>query len=418
MSENDLLLRLGMALAVGLLIGTERGWHQRDVAEGHRVAGLRTFGLIGLLGGLSATLATTFGPAVLVGAWATLALALLAGYGATVWMHRWMGLTTTTAGLIAFAAGALAGSGMLVAAAAVAVVTSLLLALKVVLHGRLAKLSEAELQALLQLALISVVVLPVLPDRNFGPYAAFNPYRLWWAVVLLSALSFVGYWAMRATGTRRGMALTALLGGLASSTATTAALARSARATPALAGVASASAMLACAVMFARMALLVGVVSPALGRTAVAPLGIMAAISAACGVAGLWRSSGDPLPDPELGNPLDLSLALKFAAFLAVVLLVSRALTDRFGDAGLATGAALAGLADVDAITLSIAQLAREGSVSASIAALAVGVAAFANQISKLGLTLALGSRRMAMRLAVAYGLAALAGAGGWLALR
>jgi uncharacterized membrane protein (DUF4010 family) len=283
----DELTGLLFALAAGLLVGVERGWRQREVPEGHRPAGLRTFGLIGLLGGLGAVGAQRWGPGVLIALCAAVAVALVAGYLATVWMHRAMGLTTLMAGLATFLIGALAAGGAPAAAAAAAVVMVLLLQLKAPLHSGIARLSSDELAAAFQLLLISVVILPVLPDQGFGPYGAINPYRFWWAVVVIAGLSFAGYVAMRVTGPRRGLMITALLGGIVSSTATTAALARVAATTPALARPAAAGAILACAAMFARMIGVIAVTAPSL-LAGLWP--VLAAMALTGGVLGLvWQ---------------------------------------------------------------------------------------------------------------------------------
>ena len=218
MSLSD-LLGVGIALAAGLLIGLERGWHQRDIPDGHRVAGLRTFALIGLLGGLSGLLAQRWGAVLLVVVLAAVALLVLAGYIVTARMHSVMGLTTAMAAITTFLVGVLAAGGSTLLASAVAVVTVALLQLKRPMHSGIGKLTESELTSGIQLLLISVVILPVLPDRGFGPFEALNPYKLWWAVVLLALLSFLGFVLMRWFGARRGLTLTALLGGLVSSTA-------------------------------------------------------------------------------------------------------------------------------------------------------------------------------------------------------
>jgi len=187
------LLGVGIALAAGLLIGLERGWHQRDLPDGHRVAGLRTFALIGLLGGLSGLLAQRWGAIVLVAVLAVVALLILAGYIVTARMHSVMGLTTAMAAITTFLVGVLAAGGSTLLASAVAVVTVALLQLKRPMHSGIGKLTEGELTSGIQLLLISVVILPVLPDRGFGPFEALNPYKLWWAVVLLALLSFLGF---------------------------------------------------------------------------------------------------------------------------------------------------------------------------------------------------------------------------------
>ncbi|MCO2086832.1 MgtC/SapB family protein [Pseudomonas aeruginosa] len=399
MSEFDdpALVGLGLALASGLLIGLERGWQQRERPEGHRVAGVRTFALIGLLGGLGGLLAQRWGAGMLIALLVLVGVYLVVGYLVTAHMHAVMGLTTSVAALATFAIGALATSGAWHVSAVAAVVVLALLRFKQLLHAGVGKLSEAEISSGTQLLLISVVVLPVLPDRGFGPYEALNPYRLWWAVVLLAVLSFAGFVLMRSLGRKRGLVFTALLGGIVSSTATTATLARWAGQTPGWRPLAAAGAALACAAMFARMAALVAI----------------AAMAVAGGVLGTFlaaRSPADDLPELQLGNPLQLRSALQFAAFLAAVMLAGRFLADRFGDAGVMLTAAASGLVDVDAITLSIGRLVTEGAVTAASATLALFIAASVNQVTKLVLLMSLAGRALAWRVLPSY--AAMAAAG------
>jgi uncharacterized membrane protein (DUF4010 family) len=218
-------LRLLVALAVGLLIGLEREWRRRaEDSTGH--AGLRTFGLIGLMGGLANVLNWSAGAWLLPAALLALAALLLAdiklGNGAVPGRD----ITTLVAALVTALLGALATSGEAQLAVAAAVVVTLLLNLKSRLHRWVDALSETEIAGVLRLLVISLVVLPVLPDKGYGPYAALNPRTIWLFVVLISALSFIGYFAIRVLGQRRGHRATGLFGGLVSSTATTAALAR------------------------------------------------------------------------------------------------------------------------------------------------------------------------------------------------
>jgi uncharacterized membrane protein (DUF4010 family) len=408
--DTATLAGLGLALAAGLLIGLERGWHQRDVPNGHRVAGLRTFALIGLLGGMSTVLAQRWGTAVLVTLLALVGVLLLAGYVVTAWMHSVMGLTTFMAALATFLIGALAAGGAWKTSAVLAVVVLALLQFKQALHDGIGKLSEAELNSGTQLLLISVVVLPVLPDRGFGPYEALNPYRLWWAVVLLALLSFLGFILMRWLGPRRGLTVTALLGGLVSSTATTATLARWAHEKAAWRPLAAGGATLACSAMFARMAVLVAVAAPALGSGPIFTFAAMAVTGAVFGTAQTLRSVRDDLPELSLGNPLKLSAALQFAAFLAGIMVAGRFLVDRLGEAGLLLTAAASGLVDVDAITLSIGRMVGDGAVAIPVATLALFVVAAVNQMTKLGLLTSLDGKSLALRVLPAYGAMAAAG--------
>jgi uncharacterized membrane protein (DUF4010 family) len=229
MNEIDQLIRLGVALSTGLLVGVERGWRERDTEEGGRVAGVRTFGLIGLLGGVVGIIGTLFHQAIVPSAFAALSVVLVVAYAISAKRDTDVGITSLVAGLITFGLGVLSALGHLSIAAAVAVVTTIILGIKPALHGWLAKLTRIELKAALKLLLISVVLLPALPNAGYGPWNALNPYRIWWMVVLIASISFAGYVATRVFGDKRGAALTGVFGGLASSTALTLHFARLAR---------------------------------------------------------------------------------------------------------------------------------------------------------------------------------------------
>jgi uncharacterized membrane protein (DUF4010 family) len=259
---NATVLALAAALAVGLVVGLERGWRNRDLPEGGRVAGLRTFALIGLLGGALAV------PG-LPDLWAGVGLAGVALLFAVSWQPSAsaagsLSITTAIAALATFALGALAARGHPLVALAAAVVVALLLDLKEELHGWLRLVQPEELNAVLQLGVLSAVILPLLPDEGYGPYDAINPFRLWLAVILVAALSLLGRVASRLRGEQQGLLWVGLLGGLASSTAASLALARAARTEPRLAVPAAAAIVAASGVMFLRMAVVISALEPAL----------------------------------------------------------------------------------------------------------------------------------------------------------
>jgi uncharacterized membrane protein (DUF4010 family) len=371
------------ALAVGLLIGLQRGWSERSGEEGSRVAGIRTFGLISLLGALWQLLSATHGPLTLAVAFGAFALLIVAGAVLEIRGKNNYSITTPVAALIAFALGALAMAGHLALAAATSVLTTVLLGLKPVLHGWLRRLEPQELNATFMLLLISVVLLPVLPDRTFDPWEALNPYKIWWMVVLISAMSFTGYFAIKTVGAGKGILLTGLFAGLVSSTAVTLSMARLAKTQPALHRLAAASVCVASATMFVRLLLVAGFVQPGLVKSLAAPLLVMAGVGYLSLYWLLHEGSGDlegrTMP---LDNPFEFGVALRFGALLAVILLLTRILAERYGNAGLYLLAGLAGVSDVDAITLSIAPLAGE-SLSMDTATYAIILAAAANTVVK-----------------------------------
>jgi len=290
--ENIVALQhLGLALAIGLLIGTERGWHSRNAHHGQRVAGVRTFGLTALTGGLVGVLGSALGPLFM-------GLALLS-FAALVIVSYWLenaapaqepdrGITTEVALITTFILGLSATAGQALIAAISAVVITTLLGLKPILHAWVRRLSAEEINASIKFLLISVVLLPLLPNQGYGPWQAFNPYLAWWMVVLVSGLSFSGYIAIKWAGERQGIMLASLLGGLVSSTATTITLAQHARAlrfTPALlaAGILAAS-----SIMFIRVAIEAGVVNAELLPKLLPPLLIMSLVHLG-GAFWLWR---------------------------------------------------------------------------------------------------------------------------------
>lgn len=392
MSIDGNFAQLAVSLAIGLLIGVERGWHDRALEEGRRVAGLRTFGLIGLAGGLCAVVGAETSwwllPAALLGLMVLMAAAFMRQSAQT----GSVGVTTLVAALVTFLLGVLPVLGMTTMAAGAAVVTALLLGMKPRLHAMLRRLEEADLMAGLRLLLISVVVLPVLPDRGFGPGAALNPFEIWWMVVLIAAISFVGYVAIKVLGPRRGVGLTALLGGLVSSTAVTVSLSRlsgrHAGTAPGLGG----GVLLASTAMFPRVAVIVAIIAPALlGKIAV-PLAAMTVTGAFSALLLMRRANDETEQVPPPENPLQLNVALSFGVVLAAVILISRLMSERFGDAGLYAVAGISGLADVDAVTLSAGRMVGDG-LAPRVAAHAIIIAALVNTAAKAVIYLVLAGR-------------------------
>ena len=361
-SNFDLRLatELLVALAIGLLIGLEREWRKHDDEDRHKI-GIRTFGLMGLLGGLSGALHDALGPWLAPAALLGLALLLVndrRSQGKSGLFALTEDMTTLVAALVTFLLGVLATTGAIELAVACAVIVVALLYLKPTLHGLVGKLTDAELKATVRFLVISLVILPVLPDRGYGPYEAFNPRSTWLLVVMISAMSFIGYFAIRALGAAMGVLATGLFGGMVSSTATTISFAKLAGENQQQGKVFAAGAILANAIMALRVLVLSSVLAPPLALALALPLGFAAATSIGF-VAFLWFSTRHIKTVGEemtVANPFELSQAIKFALFLTVIQILERFLGDKFGDAGLYVLAAIAGLADLDAITLSVAR--------------------------------------------------------------
>jgi len=308
-------------------------------------------------------------------------------------------LTGHVALLIAFALGAVAGTGQLALAASAAVVTTLILGLKPVMHGWLRRISEAELMAGLKLLVISVVLLPVLPDRGFGPWEALNPYRIWWMVVLIAATSFLGYAAARLFGPQRGILVAGAFGGLASSTAVSLSFARFARREPERAALYGGGALLSSAVMLPRLLIVVAIAAPGFVGVVAAPLfGAFLGLGAAAAL--VLRRQRDLAPGAGeatlglVGNPLELGTAVKFGLLLAAIMLVARALDAWVGEGGVVLLGAISGLADVDAISLSLSRMAG-AEIAPAIAAAGILAAVLVNTASKAVIMAAIGGRRL-----------------------
>lgn len=411
MTDAKALLDLAIALGIGVMIGVERGWSQRERPEGGRVAGLRTFSLFGLLGGVAAFLSRIYG----VGALA--AISLVAG-GLVVMslivsrrQSSDRSITTEIAIVLTFALGVIAGYGEHQVAVASAVIVTVLLGLKPSLHRWLETLERKEMLAAFRLLVMSLVILPVLPDRGFGPWEALNPYTIWLMVVLISAMSFGGYLAVKWAGPRRGLLVTGFLGGMTSSTAISVAMAKLSQGTKALEPVSAAAALAGSTVMYGRILGVCAVFSPTLAWRLALPLGVMTAASLVV-LAAIWPRK--PVGAVQSANgevePFDLKVPLRFGAVLAVVMLASAALRAWIGDAGLLAVSALAGLTDVDAPTLTAANMVT-GGMDPAVGVLAVLAAVAVNVVAKFVIILWLGGKGMAARVGAGF-LAALIGGG------
>jgi uncharacterized membrane protein (DUF4010 family) len=360
MAPPDLYLRFLVALAIGLGVGIERGWKLRAEPPGAREAGIRTFAILSLTGFAASLARQPMGDAFV----AILALGVICflaiGYWSDVRGERGdRGLTTEAAALLTFILGALAGAGDLLAAGVSAVVLVALLDQKDSLHGFLARIERFELTAALKLLLVSVVLLPVLPDKGFGPGEVLNPYELWWAVVVIGTLGFAGHAAMRIAGPERGALFMGLVGGMVSSTGVTVSAARSARLLPASALPLAGAVAIAQAVMFVRTGLLVMVLNATLIGLLWLPLllGALAAVAGALFVSRLASTSPVSVP-VEPASPDMLQPAAQFIAIVAVVLVIAHYAQAWAGDAGIALSGLLSGAVDVDAATVSASRMA------------------------------------------------------------
>jgi uncharacterized membrane protein (DUF4010 family) len=408
--DYELLERMALALAIGLLFGIERGWKTRAYHGGRRTAGLRTFVLIGLAGGITGLLSHLLGGVVL-----GLAFLGFAGLVAVSYIESQraatnpdLGITTEVAALLTFLLSALVVVGDILLPVAVAVVAVTFCHGKKFLHRWIAGLERLELAAALQLLIISLVLLPILPNKGFGPGEILNPFQLWLMVVLISGLSFVGYIACKYAGARVGLLLVGVLGGLASSTAVTLSFSRLARQSPALATTFAGGIAVASTVMFVRIFVLVWIFRPVLLADLVLPIAVMTVISLAGGVFLAFRRTDSPAArhSLELSDPSELATAVTFGVLLALVLVASYLVNEWLGQEAVYGVALVSGLADVDALTLSMAELAGRDGFALHVAANAIVVAALANTATKLFVVVSLAGGVAAKAIGAVFGLA------------
>lgn len=424
--EEHIYWPLALALGLGLLIGLQREWARQ-------MAGIRTFPLIAMLGAASALISEH------VGGWIFSAALLLVGAALALLYHEQfrraedderedeppaaaedtpraeLGLTTIIAALLTFIIGAMPSLGYPFEAILLAGTTAVLLQLKEPLHRFVGGIGEAEIRAVFKLALIALVILPALPDETLGPYDVLNPFHIWLMVVLIVGISVTGYLIYNYLGERAGVILGGILGGLVSSTATTVSFARRAREVPAASDMAAATIMIASALAFARVAGEVLIVAPDLAGEVLPQFGVMGALMAALAIAAGLRLAGggdaerEPLLETE--NPANLRAAVIFGGLYALILLAVAAAQEHFGDRGVYVVAILSGLTDVDAITLSTAQMMKSERIVADTGWRMMFVAALSNIAFKGGVVAVLGSRPLLKRVGALFGVALAGGA-------
>lgn len=403
------------SLGVGLLIGVERE------RKHHALAGIRTFPLVCLLGTLLAMLTSTLGSEWLLAA-GLLAIAGLgflpvgARSGDDVNEPR---TTTVIALLIAYTLGAMIGLGNTELAVALGVITTGLLYLKPELSSFTHRLARHDLLSLLQFAALTFIILPLLPNQGFGPYAAFNPHRVWLLVVLIVGVGLAGYMAVRILGEKLGAPLLGFMGGLVSTTATSLVYAREAASNPGSQQLATRVILLANMVLFLRLQLLTMAIAPQAGFDMLLimlpgmALGLLTIF-----ISGRRGRTEDGAPELELKNPAQLNIALGFAALFAVVMLCSAWLKDLFGDSGLYMVALVSGINDVDAISLTVMELFSKQQLPLQPLLITVAIAVLTNTVFKFGLIFSIGGRTLALRCLPTFVMAMLGMLGGlWFAV-
>jgi uncharacterized membrane protein (DUF4010 family) len=409
MDQQQLIAVAGdfaIAILLGTLVGIEREKRKAEEQEPGHIAGLRTFTLLALLGAAAGFISKNLSsPWILAAALLIVGAFIVAGYFVTARSSDGgKGLTTETAAIVVFLLGAMVMFGERELAIALGVVTAAVLAYKQPLHGFVEKLGWDDVYAGLRLLIATFIALPLLPNRTVDPWGALNPYELWLLVILISSLSLVGYVLTRWLGPARGTALTGLTGGLVSSTAVTLSFAREARDNPQNVAALACGILLAWAVMFLRVIVLVAVVNRKLLPEILIPFLLMGLTSGGYAAFLYFRDSSvdgtAPKGEVEIENPFSLTAAAKFAALFAVVLLAVKIVQEHFPPSGLYAVAALAGLTDVDAITLSMSEFAQSG--EARVAVIAIVIASLSNTIVKCGMGFVLGGEGLGKKLLAA----------------
>ena len=414
MEQADIFYRFGAALAIGFLIGLQReyahGGPGRDI-----FAGERTFALMGLVGCTAAMVAD-----VLASPWPFVGIFIVMGalIAVTYFVGAWrggVGMTTEVAALVTVLAGALCYWGYLALAAALAVVTTVLLSLKLEMDTFVQRITREDVYATLKFAVITAIVLPVLPNQTFGspPLDVLNPYKIWLMVVFISGISFLGYVLVKVVGSRQGIGLTGLLGGLVSSTAVTLSFAQRSQREAELAKPFALAITVAWTVMFARVIVEVAALNAALLRVLWLPMAASAVAGLAYCVYLYLAQRTDEEGEVAFSNPFELGPAVKFGLIYALILLISKAAQTYLGDTGLYLSSIVAGLADVDAITLSVAELSRTaGGLTLNTAARAIVLAAMSNTAVKGGIVLTSGSPSLRRALVPGFVLMLITGIG------
>lgn len=413
LAEFEPWWRFAFALLIGALIGLEREFYQQK-KESPDFAGIRTFSLISLLGAVSAFLFDDYGVVFAVLALAGLILMITVSYsGALNRSGTELGITTEVAAILTFLFGVLVIGEQEIVAIALAVVTSLLMAMKGRIHGAIRNLSTGDIHVTLQFALVSAVILPLLPNRALDPLGLLNPFQVWLMVVFISGIGFSGYILMNIFGQPRGINIMGFLGGLASSTATTISFSSASREHPEMTPQYARAVIMASTVMFPRIFILILVIHLPLALKVAVPLAVMLAT----GLILIYilgkketASREETQTDFKVSNPLKLSTAVKFGLLFAIVLVVTDFALNSLGSTGVYLTSLLAGLTDVDAISLSVTRLATNNQINTQVAGIAVLSAALANTISKGAISYFSGTRELRKRVLPALGIIILAG--------
>ncbi len=409
--DYEIFKQLGFAILLAGLIGLDREQKfQKKNSKGH--GGLRTFTLMGLFGALSY---------MLVDISVYVFVALILGFIAMVVVSKLarvksFGYTTAFASVLVYLVGVLCAMNEYILATVITLALFMILHFKKHLHSSVRRLENREIVSAVQLIVIAFVVLPLLPDKGYGPYEVLNPHLIWLMVVLISAISFASYVAIKIWGTKKGIGLTGFLAGLISSTALTLSFSSRSKKTPRIVNPYVFAVVIANVAMLVRMLIEIAVISPQLLPSVIIPISVVAIVGLG-GAMYFWfkKEDSEGRKDIErkflkVSNPLNLSTALKFGLFFGVILFLSKFLLDLYGDGGLYLAGIFSALVDVDAITISVANLV-DGGLDMDLATSTLFLVAAANSLVKVGMFALFGNRKVALKIFYVFGLALLAGA-------
>ena len=391
---------LALALGLGLLVGLQREW------SAHHLTGIRTFALITILGALLGLLSQTLGVWLPVAGLCGVAALLIVGTVlAFVGQQEEPGLTTEIAALVMYAVGVALAYGQTELGLIIGGGVAVLLQWKQPLHTLVGRFSEPDIRAIFNLVLIALVILPVMPNRSYGPYGVLNPFEIWLIVVLIVGISLGGYIAYKFFGTRAGTLLGGILGGMISSTATTVSYARRTRHAPEAVGLAAFVITVASTIVFGRVIFEIAVVAPELLSKVAPPLVVIMLVMGVLALVMYWTRGGEAEQVPLDKDPSQLTAAVLFGLMYAVILFAVAAGRQWLDDRGLYLVAAISGLTDVDAITLSTAQLIKRGELEVDTGWRMILLGSLSNLVFKGAAVAVLGHRQLLRRVSIVFGI-------------
>lgn len=414
MEEFEILQQFGAALALATLVGLER--EREAIKNNVKVfGGIRTFPIIGLLGALTSYL-LGLSEFLALALFVAFSIFMVVAYFLSSKITKSVGLTSELAAFLVFLVGFIAAQGQYFFATTLTLVTLIFLSLKNPLHLLAEKVKKEEMQSTIKFMIVAFIILPLLPHKAYGPFEAFDPYVIWLMVVFISGISFVSYLAVKFVGSKKGIGLTGFLAGLVSSTALALSFSAQSKKNKNILNPYVFAILIASSAMFFRILIEVSAVNPDLLSHLIYPMATMGAIGV-LGALFFWIKK-EKTPQKlkskalEMESPFQLKPALKFGAFFAFILFISKAANFYWGNEGIYLAAFVSGLMDVDAITISMAQESADGKLAFDVATLAITIGAITNTFVKAGIFFVLGNKQVAWRISLVFVLMLIGGLG------